>query len=176
MLLLFFRTSRLCQCFFKGMQIIGANTRKGEQNLEQSNKDVLSIRIVRNLYDQSGIHLILMKRLDPKLTCLGAGSLSQRYMNISRQRLTRSALITAFDSRARPRMTAENRSLETNSRRSTLFVNIARRTTVAEKEQSLVTASLSVHVNASNKICNTGIARLLCFKRKLQQEVTVEKT
>jgi hypothetical protein len=103
-----------------------------------------------------------------QLTCLGAGSLSQRYKNISRQRPTRSALINALDSRANPRIIAENRSLETNCRSSTLFVDIARTTKAAENGETFVTVSPSVHVKASRHICNAGMARPLCVRRKLQ--------
>jgi hypothetical protein len=61
-------------------------------------------------------HILTVKNMGhKKLPALGAGSLSKRYMNISQQRPTRSALITAFDSSAKAFIIAENRFLEINS-------------------------------------------------------------
>jgi putative IMPACT (imprinted ancient) family translation regulator len=73
----------------------------------------------------------------------------------------------AFDSRAKPWIIEEKRSLETNCWSSILFVNIARTTKAPQKEETFVMASPSVHVKASKHICSAGRARPWCFKMKL---------
>lgn len=65
--------------------------------------------------------------------------------------------------------------METNSWSSTVFVDMARITKAAQKEETLVTASPSVHVKDPKHICNAGRAKLLCFNRKLQMEHELEQ-
>lgn len=50
---------------------------------------------------------------------------------------------------------------------STLLDEMARRITAPQKEETLVTASASVHFKASKVICNAGRARAFVFKTKL---------
>lgn len=102
------------------------------------------------------------------LTCLGAGSCLQKLTNISQQRPTKLALVTAFDSRAKLWIIAENKSLQTNCLSSMLFVEIAKRTMAPQKVVILFVDSTSVHVKASKHKCNSGTAISLFFKRNLQ--------
>lgn len=143
-------------------------TTNGEVLYLISCEDTIAAANDSSLFHMYG-HSTAIERISP--TCLGDGSLSDRYMKISRQRPTKSALIKAFDSRVKPWIIAENKSLHTNSLSSTLFVEIARRITSPQREITLDTASLSVQLNASMHIFKTGIARLLLFNTNLQKEI-----